>query len=187
MPKQYQTLLVELGPLLIFFLTNYFGGIYWATGVFMAATALSLLVSWILYKHIPPMLLVGAAFVAVFGGLTLYFQDSIFIKLKVTLVNVLFGLILLGGLAFGQIFLKMVMGAQMKMMDEGWRILTLRTGVFFFVLAGLNEVIWRTQTDSIWAAFKAFGILPLTLIFFAAQTPMMMKYMIEDEPKPPAA
>ena len=187
MPQQYKKLLIELGPLVIFFATNYFGGIFWATGVFMAATAVSLLLSWAIYKHIPPMLLVGAAFVAVFGGLTLYYQDSIFFKLKVTLVNLLFGVMLLGGLAFGRLFLKMVMGEQMKMEDAGWRKLTIRTGVFFFALAALNEFIWRTQSEGVWVAFKSFGILPLTLVFFAAQTPLMMRHMIEDKPDPPAS
>ena len=182
MSPQKQKLLIDFGPLLAFFIANWQGGIYWGTGVFMAATAVALCVSWILHRKLPVMLLVGAGFVAVFGGLTLWLQDATFIKIKVSLVNVLFSAALLGGLAFGKIFLKTVMGDALQMADEGWRKLTWRTGLFFFAVALLNEAVWRTQSENFWVNFKVFGILPLTCIFFAAQTPLMLRHANPEQP-----
>ena len=157
------------------------GGIYWATGIFMAATAVALAASWFTARKIPMMLLVSAGFVTVFGGLTLYYHDSTFLKIKVSLINVLFGAALLGGLFARQLFLKTLMGEGLKMTDEGWRKLTLRTGLFFLALALLNEAIWRTQTENFWINFKVFGILPLTMAFFFTQMPLMMRHAIEDK------
>src|SRR4026208_2098373 len=137
-------ILVEWGPLITFFIANAKGGIFWGTGIFMAATAIALAVSWTFTGKLALVPLIGAVFVVVFGGLTLWLQNETFIKVKVTLVNLLFGTILLSGLAFRKQFLKLVLGEALKMDDEGWRILTLRWGLFFFALALLNEIIWRT-------------------------------------------
>src|SRR5262245_14430921 len=127
-------LLIEAGPLVVFFVANWLGGIFWATGVFMAATAISLAASWVLTRKLAIAPLIGAGFVAVFGALTLWLHDDTFIKVKVTLINALFGTVLLGGLAFRQFFLKFVMGEAVNMTDEGWRKLTLRLGLFFLFL-----------------------------------------------------
>jgi len=170
--------LVEWGPLIAFFTANARAGIFWGTGVFMAATAAALAVSWTLTRRLALVPLIGAIFVAVFGGLTLWLQNDIFIKVKVTLVNVMFGSILLTGLYFGKQFLKLILGDALKMDDEGWRILTLRWGLFFFALAALNEVIWRSVTTDLWVNFKVFGILPLTLLFALSQAPLMSRHMI---------
>lgn len=170
--------LVEWGPLIAFFTANARAGIFWGTGVFMAATAAALAVSWTLTRRLALVPLIGAIFVAVFGGLTLWLQNDIFIKVKVTLVNVMFGSILLTGLYFGKQFLKLILGEALKMDDEGWRILTLRWGLFFFALAALNEVIWRSVTTDLWVNFKVFGILPLTLLFALSQAPLMSRHMI---------
>jgi intracellular septation protein len=170
--------LVEWGPLIAFFIANARAGIFWGTGVFMAATAAALAVSWTLTRRLALVPLIGAIFVAVFGGLTLWLQNDIFIKVKVTLVNVMFGSILLTGLYFGKQFLKLILGEALKMDDEGWRILTLRWGLFFFALAALNEVIWRSVTTDLWVNFKVFGILPLTLLFALSQAPLMSRHMI---------
>jgi intracellular septation protein len=170
--------LVEWGPLIAFFITNARAGIFWGTAVFMAATAAALAVSWTLTRRLALVPLIGAIFVAVFGGLTLWLQNDIFIKVKVTLVNVMFGSILLTGLYFGKQFLKLILGEALKMDDEGWRILTLRWGLFFFALAALNEVIWRSVTTDLWVNFKVFGILPLTLLFALSQAPLMSRHMI---------
>lgn len=172
-------ILVEWGPLIAFFIANAKGGIFWATGVFMVATAVALTVSWTLTRKLALVPLIGAVFVALFGGLTLWLQNDTFIKVKVTLVNVLFGAILLTGLYFGKQFLKLVLGETLKMDDAGWRILTLRWGLFFFALAGLNEIIWRTVSTDLWVNFKVFGILPLTLLFAISQAPLMNRHMIE--------
>lgn len=170
--------LIEWGPLLAFFIANARGGIFWGTGVFMAATAVALALSWTLTRRLALVPLIGAVFVAVFGGLTLWLQNDTFIKVKVTLVNVMFGSILLTGLYFGKQFLKLVLGEALKMDDEGWRILTLRWGLFFFALAALNEAIWRSVSTDLWVNFKVFGILPLTLLFALSQAPLMSRHMI---------
>jgi intracellular septation protein len=172
-------ILVEWGPLLAFFLANARGGIFWGTGIFMAATVLALAVSWGMTRKIAMVPLIGAVFVALFGGLTLWLQNETFIKVKVTLVNVLFGSILLVGLYFDKQFLKMVLGEALKMDDAGWRILTLRWGIFYFALAGLNEIVWRTVSTDLWVNFKVFGILPLTLLFAISQARLMNRHMIE--------
>jgi intracellular septation protein len=176
-------LLVEWGPLVAFFIANARGGIFWGTGVFMAATAVALALSWTLTRKLALVPLVSAGFVAVFGGLTLWLQNETFIKVKVTLVNALFGTILLAGLYFGKQLLKHVLGEAVKMDDEGWRILTLRWGVFFFVLALLNEIVWRTVSTDLWVNFKVFGILPITLVFAISQAPLMNRHMIQSGPQ----
>jgi intracellular septation protein len=176
-------ILVEWGPLVSFFIANARGGIFWGTGVFMAATAVALAVSWTMTRKLAMVPLIGAVFVAVFGGLTLWLQNETFIKVKVTLVNALFGTILLSGLFFGKQLLKLVLGEALKMDDEGWRILTLRWGLFFFALAGLNEIVWRTVSTDLWVNFKVFGILPLTLLFALSQAPLMNRHMIESQPR----
>jgi intracellular septation protein len=169
-------LALELGPLVLFFLANQRAGLMVATGVFMAAVLAALIVSYGLTRHLPIMPLVSAAVVLVFGGLTLWLNDETFIKLKPTIVNTLFGLVLLGGLWFGRSLLSIVLDSVLHLTDEGWRKLTLRWAVFFFVLAGLNEIVWRTQTNDFWVNFKVFGIMPLTLVFALAQTPLIMRY-----------
>jgi intracellular septation protein len=172
-------ILLEWGPLMAFFIANAKGGIFWGTGVFMAATTIALAVSWSLTRKLAMIPLIGAVFVAVFGGLTLWLQNDTFIKVKVTLINALFGAILLTGLYFGKQFLKLVLGEALKMDDEGWRILTLRWGLFFFALAGLNEIVWRSVSTDLWVNFKVFGILPLTLLFAFSQAPLMNRHAIE--------
>jgi intracellular septation protein len=177
--------LVEAGPLLAFFAANWKGGIFWGTGVFMVATAIALAVSWAKTRKLAIVPLIGAGFVAVFGALTLWLQDDTFIKIKVTLVNALFGTVLLGGLVFGQTFLKLIMGEAIKMTDVAWRTLTWRWGLFFFAMALLNEAIWRTQSTEFWVNFKVFGLLPLTLLFALSQGPFMARHMAEDTPETP--
>ncbi|WP_373504618.1 septation protein A [Aestuariivirga sp.] len=181
--NQHLKLLVEMGPLVAFFAGNWLGGIFVGTAVFMGATVVSLAVSWAMTGKIAMVPLVSAVFVALFGALTLWLQSDLFIKVKVTLINALFGAVLLGGAAFGKSYLKLVMGEAMKLTDEAWRTLSIRWGVFFFAMAGLNEVVWRTMSTDTWVNFKVFGLLPLTLVFAVANAPFMAKHMIEDEAK----
>lgn len=189
-------LALELGPLVLFFFVNARGKslmaqfeilnvwfsqpIILATAVFMVAMVISLLTSWLMLKRIAVMPLVTGAVVMVFGGLTLYFQDDTFIKMKPTIVNSLFGTVLLGGLVFGQSLLKYVFGEVYKLSARGWWILTLRWGIFFFVLAVLNEVVWRNFSTDTWVAFKVWGIMPLTIVFSMLQLPILNKHAEEN-------
>ena len=137
---------------------------------------LALGVHYALVRKLPIMPLVSGAVVVVFGGLTLALQDEQFIKLKPTIVNSMFGLVLLGGLWLGRPLLAVVLDSMFDLTDEGWRKLTLRWALFFFVLAALNEIVWRTQSTDFWVSFKVFGIMPLTIAFALAQTPLLMRY-----------
>ena len=169
-------LALELGPLVLFFFANYKFGIFPATGVLMVSVVVALAVSYTLTKRIPVMPLVTAVAVLLFGGLTFYFNDDHFIKIKPTIVNSIFGATLLGGLAFGKPLLPVVLDSVLKLTDAGWRKLTFRWGLFFFILAALNEIVWRTQGNDFWVSFKVFGIMPLTLLFTLTQVPLIMKY-----------
>jgi len=176
-------LLVEIGPLVVFFIGNTQYDIFIATGAFMAATAVSLLASRLIFKRVPAMPLVTGVFVFVMGGLTLYLHDELFIKLKPTIVNVLFASILLGGLAYGHSLLKYLFSDVFQLLDEGWRKLTLRWALFFLFLAVLNEIVWRFFSTDFWVAFKVFGIMPLTLIFSIMQLGLMQRYQIDPSEK----
>lgn len=169
-------LVLEMGPLVLFLLTNFKFGIMTATAVLMVGVVLSLIVSWFLTRHLPVMPVVTAVAVLFFGALTLYFQDSTFIKVKPTIVNVIFGSALLGALLFKKLLLPIVLDSAFRLTDEGWRKLTVRWGLFFYVLAALNEIVWRTQSEDIWALFKTFGTMPITIVFALAQVPLIMKY-----------
>ncbi len=194
-------LVLEMGPLVLFFLANskpaLFHGLVGgflpenlppekvtmltATAVLMVAVVAALVASWVLTRHLPVMPVVTAVAVLFFGGLTFVFQDKTFIQLKPTIVNCLFGAALLGGLAFGKLLLPVALDSVMHLDEAGWRKLTVRWGFFFFVLAGLNEFVRLTQSWDFWAGFKSFGIMPLTVIFALAQTPLILKHEIKPE------
>ncbi|MBS0236986.1 MAG: septation protein A [Proteobacteria bacterium] len=174
--KQLIKLVVELGPLMVFFIVNSRFGIFAGTGAFMVATVIALGASRALLGRIATMPLVTGVFVLVFGGLTLWLQDDHFIKIKPTIVNGMFAAILIAGLISGRLFLKIVFGDVMRLSEEGWRILTLRWALFFVFLAILNEVIWRFFSTDTWVAFKVFGIMPITFVFALAQIGLLKKY-----------
>lgn len=179
-------LLVEVGPLVLFFLVNSrwkqispgssLENIYAATAVFMVAIVISLAVSWKTERRTPIMPLVTAFFVLVFGGLTLALRDELFIKLKPTIVNTLFALILFGGLVFKRSLLKPLLDSALDLSEEGWRILTLRWAYFFVFLAILNEFIWRTFSTDAWVTFKVFGTMPITFVFLLSQAPLLQRH-----------
>jgi intracellular septation protein len=179
-------LVLDLGPLLIFFAVNSRFGIFVATGAFMAAIVIALAVAYALTRHLPIMPLVTAIVVVVFGTLTLVLHDELFIKVKPTIIYVLFGFVLLLGLAFGKSLLGVVFDSVFHLTEEGWRKLTLRWGLFFLVLALLNEIIWRTQTTDVWVSFKVFGVVPLTFLFAALQYPLLTKHAAPEPPAEPA-
>ena len=186
--KTATKLLLDLGPLVLFFIGNWYGGeangVFYGTSVFMVAVALALATQWWLVRKLSPMTLISAVFVAVFGSLTLWYHEKAFIQIKVTLLNALFGGVLLGGLAFGRSYLKLVMDSAMHMPDAAWRTLTLRWGLFFLALAASNEVLRHVLDWDRWLAFKTFGILPLTLVFAFANAPFMAKHMHDESPTP---
>jgi len=180
-PNPILKLALEIGPLALFFLTNARAGIFWATAVFMVAIIVSLLVTWLRERRLPTLPLVTGIFVLVFGGLTLILQDELFIKLKPTIVNTLFAVILFGGLFWGKSFLKSLMGSMFQMTDQGWRLLTFRWAMFFVLLAILNEIVWRNTSTDTWVSFKVFGIMPLTILFSISQLPAMNRHRLPDE------
>ena len=169
----------DLGPLALFFFANSRYGIFVATGTFMVAVLAALAASYVLTRHLPIMPVVTAIIVLVFGGLTLILHNDLFIKIKPTIIYVLFGGVLLGGLLFGKSFLGVVFDSLFHLTEEGWRKLTLRWALFFFVLAVLNEIVWRNTSTDVWVNFKVFGVVPLTLIFGALQYPLLKKYTVE--------
>jgi intracellular septation protein len=169
-------LVLDIGPLVLFFAANSRFGIFTATGVFMGAILIALAVSYAMTRHLAVMPLVTAVIVLVFGGLTLFLHDELFIKLKPTIIYVLFGATLAIGLALGKPLLGMVFDSVFHLSDEGWRKLTWRWALFFFALAVLNEIVWRTQTTDFWVSFKLFGVVPLTFLFAALQVPLLNKY-----------
>jgi intracellular septation protein len=172
---------LELGPLVVFFFANARLGIFAATAIFMAATVVALIASWFLTRRLAVMPLVTGVVVFVFGGLTLFLQDETFIKMKPTIVNALFGATLLGGLAFGRSLLGYVFESVFQLDAEGWRKLTFRWGLFFFVLAAINEVIWRNFTTDFWVSFKVFGIMPLTVLFTLTQMPLIQRHALPEK------
>lgn len=172
---------VDYGPLIVFFAAYFFADLYVATASLMAATAVVLVLSLIFERRVPVMPLVTAAVVGVFGGLTIWLRDDTFIKMKPTIVQVLFAVALVAGLAFRRLFLKKLLGTTISMDDDGWRKLTVRYAWFFLVMAGVNEAVWRTQSTDFWVSFKVFGIVGLTIAFSLSQMPLMTRHHL---PKP---
>ncbi|SER21718.1 intracellular septation protein [Faunimonas pinastri] len=179
----YLKLALELGPLLVFFITNSRFGIFTGTAVFMVATILALAASWFLMRRLAVMPVVTAVVVVIFGSLTLMFHDDVFIKMKPTIVNTLFGATLLIGLAFGKSLLGYVFDSVFKLDERGWKQLSLRFGLFFLFLAVLNEVIWRSFSTEFWISFKVFGTMPLTFVFMLLQLPLVQRHGIEEPGK----
>jgi len=187
-------LALDIGPLVLFFAANARFGIFPATAVFMVAVIGALLFTYLRTRRWPLMPVVSALIVLVFGGLTLFLHDETFIKLKPTIIYVLFATILTVGLALDKPVLAIVFDSVFDLTAEGWRKLALRWAVFFFCMALLNELIWRTQSTIFWVNFKLLGFIPLTFAFAALQYPLMTKYARtpdkakgETDPAPPAS
>lgn len=182
-------LALDLGPLAVFFGGNAYFGIMPATGLFMVATVVSLGVSYTIEKKLSPMPIVTGVVVMVFGGLTLWLNNDLFIKLKPTIVNSIFASLLIGGLMSGRLFLKFLLDSAFQMPDDAWRKFTYRWIGFFIFLALLNEFIWRNFSTDFWVGFKLWGVMPISFLFALAQTPFLMKHQIKapEEETPKAA
>ena len=181
MNPQLRKLVLDLGPLLIFFAAFKYLGIFPATAVFMVAVLVALAIGYALEKKLSPMPIFTAVLVVIFGGLTLYLQNDLFIKMKPTVLYAFFGALLLGGLRFNRLFIKYVFGQAFELTEAGWIKLTVRWGIFFLALAALNEAVWRTTSTETWVAFKVWGIIPLLFLFALAQTPLVMKHQDGDK------
>ncbi len=178
--RSFYKLLIDIGPLAVFFIFYSRSGLQASILPFMIATVIAVVFSYIIEKKIPIMPTVGAGIVLIFGGLTIYFDNEVFFKMKPTIINLIFAVILYGGMIIKKPLLKILLSAALKLEEEGWRILTHRWIGFFIALAILNEIVWRTQSTDVWVNFKVFGILPITFIFTMVQFPLIKKYQVED-------
>ena len=176
MNPQIRRLALDLGPLLIFFAGFKYLGIFGATAVFIAAVLAALLLSYLIEKRLSPMPLFTAVLVVIFGGLTLYLRNDVFIKMKPTVLYGFFGLVLLVGLAFNRLFIKYVFAQAFDLDERGWKKLTVRWGLFFLALAVINEAVWRSTSTATWVTFKVWVIIPLIFLFALAQTPLVIKH-----------
>jgi intracellular septation protein len=181
MNPQLRRLALDLGPLILFFAAFQYAGIFAATGIFMVAVLTSLALGWHLEKKLSPIPLLTAILVIIFGGLTLYLHNDIFIKVKLTVLYVIFGTTLLVGLRFNRIFIKYVFAEAFDLTEKGWRGLTWRWGVFFLSLAALNEAVWRNTSTATWVSFKVWGIMSLIFLFALAQTRFLLKHHVDPE------
>ena len=183
MNKSLLKFVTDFGPLLVFLLFYYNSdkNLEIAIPPFIIATILALIVVWILEKKIPMVPLIGGILITLFGGLTIYFNNPIFIYIKPTIINILFGLAILFGKYFSnEPVLKKILEKSLSLTDEGWKILNDRWMYFFFSLALINEIVWRTQTEEFWVNFKVWGLLPITFVFSAFQISLINKYKINE-------
>jgi intracellular septation protein len=188
-PSVAARLLIDLGPLLVFFLMNFFAPvpdmlkIFYATGAFMAAMIVAMMISYLRYKHISPLLWFSGIMVVILGGFTIWLHNDTFIKMKPTVYYVLIASLLAFGMATGRNLLKMVLGAAYPgLSEEGWKLLTRNWAIFFIVMALVNEAVWRNSSTSFWIGFKLWGFLPATFLFALANVPMLMKHGMQLEP-----
>ena len=184
---------IEYGPLAVF-LAAYFignrylddiGAILADTAAIMVATVVALSVAWFVQHRVPKVPLISGGLLMVFGGLTLWLQDPVFIKMKPTIVYLLFSTVLVGGVAMRRPLLKPLLGNAWQLDDTGWTKLTIRFGLFFMAMAGLNELVWRTQTTDFWVSYKVFGTMGLILVFTMTQIGLIHRHQIQPESKGP--
>ena len=181
MNKSFLKFITDFGPLLIFFTIYYKSGNNLSAAIppLIISTLIAVVIMYVVEKKIPYVPLIGAVVISLFGGLTLYFNNPIFIYMKPTIVNLIFAAILLiSNLHFNKNYLKLFLQTAFQLNDEGWKKLNLRWAYFFIFLAILNELVWRTQPETTWVNFKVLGMLPITIIFTAMQLPLINKYKL---------
>jgi intracellular septation protein len=184
--KQGHKQLFELLPLVVFFVAYLTKGVIWATGALAVASVLIIALIYAIDRTVSKAQVIGVVLVVIFGGLTVYMNDPRYLVAKVSLINVLFGVVLLGGYAFKRAFIKDIMGEAMTMPDPAWMTLSLRWALFFFFLAGLNVVVWYGFSEAVWASFKVFGLMGLTMLFAVANAPFMSRHMQTEDENPSA-
>jgi intracellular septation protein len=172
---------LDFGPLIVFFVAFKLGDLFVATGVFMAASIAAMVISKLVLGKVAAMLKFTVVVVVVMGGLTLYLQDETFVKMKLTIINSVMAIILLYGLLRGKLYLKMVMEMAIDMDDAGWKTFSRNWIIYMLVMAGVNEIVWRTQTTEFWVNFKTFGYIGATMVFMIGHAPLFMRYIPEDE------
>jgi intracellular septation protein len=175
-------LALDFFPLVAFFVAYKMGGVYWATGIIIVLTLLSLAIGYAMTGKVAKFPLFSAILITVMGGLTIYLHDDTFVKMKPTAANIIFAGLLGGGLMAKRYFLKDLLGSTLTMPESAWATLTLRWTIFFLVLAGLNEYVWRTMSEETWVNFKVFGLMGLTMVFAFANAPFMAKHLAGDKP-----
>ncbi len=180
-PSPLLKLLLDFGPLLLFFIVYGRSDLYTATAVLMVASSVSFGLLWWLERRVPIMPLVNVVFISVFGGLTLWLESEVFIKIKPTLIYGLFAALLVGGRLLGRQPLRVAFGPMLALTEQGWTLLTWRWAAFFVFLAGMNEIAWRILTTDQWVALKTFGFIPVVLVFALLQTPLMTRYKLPEE------
>jgi intracellular septation protein len=181
--KSFVKFATDFGPLAVFFFFYYNGdkNLKIAIPPFIIATLIALIIVWMLEKKIPMVPLISGILITLFGGLTIYFDNPIFLYMKPTIINIFFGFALLFGKYFtNEPVLKKIMGKSIMLSDIGWYLLNKRWMFFFFTMAILNEFVWRTQTEEFWVNFKVWGLLPITFIFTAFQISLINKYKINE-------
>jgi intracellular septation protein len=176
-------LALDFAPLLAFFGTYKFYGMYPATAVIIVLSVVSLVITYVMTRKIAKFMLFSTALIVVMGGLTLYLHDDTFVKMKPTAVNLLFASILGVGLLTNRLFLKDLLGTALNMPEAAWKSLTVRWALFFVLLALANEFVWRTMSEAAWVNFKVFGLMGLTLVFALANAPFMARHMAQDAGK----
>lgn len=181
MNKSFLKFITDFGPLLIFFTIYYKSGNNLSTAIppLIISTLIAVAIMYFVEKKIPYVPLIGAIVISLFGGLTLYFDNPIFIYMKPTIVNIIFaGILIVSNIYFNKNFLKLFLQTAFQLNDEGWKKLNFRWAYFFVFLAILNEFVWRTQPETTWVNFKVWGMLPITIIFTAMQLPLINKYKL---------
>jgi len=179
--KSFLKFITDFGPLLIFFTIYYKSGNNLSTAIppLIISTLIAVAIMYFVEKKIPYVPLIGAIVISLFGGLTLYFDNPIFIYMKPTIVNIIFaGILIVSNIYFNKNFLKFFLQTAFQLNDEGWKKLNFRWAYFFIFLAILNEIVWRTQPETTWVNFKVWGMLPITIIFTAMQLPLINKYKL---------
>jgi intracellular septation protein len=182
MNPQLRRLLLDLGPLVVFFAAFQLFGIFAATGAFMVVVLAALATGYALDRKLSPVALFTAAIVLVFGGLTLYLKNDTFVKIKPTIIYATFCVVLLGGMMFNRLFIKYALAFEFELPESAWRTLTWRWALFFGGLAALNELVWRNFSTAHWVIFKVWIILPLLLVFGALQAPLLLHHQIAKDP-----